>query len=259
MPVLESKSYTKENLTKIAKSYNSLQHVPQLICWLSPIFPQKNLNKLSKFELHKILNDLLLNDYEGEYKFKYALYKKFHNQNLIAGFEMKVNNSRVDFVTINGHTTSYEIKTTIDDLRKLEKQANDYLSAFEYNNVIVHQKHVERCIEVLPNNFGIIIYNDSKQKKIRKAELNNNISPIVQLKLLSKQELFEQFNSSDVILISKQYKANQVNQLFKKALKKRYEKRWKFIVTNDRVILPIDLQFFFNTNISPNILYNLIS
>src|SRR5580658_9329882 len=109
----------KEKLSVIAKNYNTLQYAPQLIDWLQTIYPGRNFSGYSKFQLHKRLNEALVQTHSGELYYKYSLFKKFQGQKLVAGFEMKVNNSRIDFFTINGYTTSFEIKSTIDNLTKL--------------------------------------------------------------------------------------------------------------------------------------------
>jgi hypothetical protein len=38
-------------------------------------------------------------------------------------------------------------------------------------------------------------------------------------------------------------------------LKRRYAKRWKFLVENKKSIYGIDYQFFFQHNIEPNVIY----
>lgn len=248
-------STKRDLLSTIAKNYNTLQYSPQLKGWLDLIYPKRNFSRLTKFQLHKSLNAALIKAYSGEFQYKYSLFKKFQSQRLVAGFEIKVNNSRVDFLTINGCTTSFEIKSTIDNLAKLSKQAVDYLSAFEYNNVIVDEKHISNCITKLPASFGIIVYKDERQRVIRKPSLNTEINPERQLQLLSKKELFDQFSITNEISIIKIFSAHTINEKFKMALKKRYYNRWKFIVKNSNKILPIDLQFFFNTNISPDSIY----
>jgi hypothetical protein len=245
----------KQILSAIVKNYNTLQYSHQLIEWLVSIYPARDFSKLNKFELHKQLNRVLTESYNGELLYKYSLFKKFKYQNLVAAFEMKVNNSRVDFLTINGSTTSFEIKSTVDNLTKLSKQADDYLSVFEYNNVIVDEKHTENCKSILPASFGIIVFKNQKQRTIRKASLNNTIKPEIQLDLLSKKELLTYFRSTQSSIIFETINPKVINSIFKKALKARYYGRWNFIVDNSNKILPIDIQFFFNTQIPPKTIY----
>lgn len=255
MPVISENLSKKELLTAIAKNYSTLHYTPQLLDLLVLISPNKDFAKLTKFQIHKAINKALINSYAGEYLFKYALFKQFHLKNLIAGFEMKVNNSRIDFFTINGSTTSFEVKSTIDNLTKLSKQAEDYLSAFEYNNVVIDERHLESCKTRIPSSFGIWVYKNNRYIVRKKAQLNTKINPVTQLSLLTKKELQLNFNSIDRSAINSTYRPTDINTRFKTALKSRYKDRWRFVVQHSTKILPIDLQFFFNTNVPPSSIY----
>jgi hypothetical protein len=245
----------KEILTVIAKNYSTLHYTPQLLDLLVLIHPNRDFSRLTKLGMHKVINTALMNSYAGEYLFKYVLFKQFQAKNLVAGFEMKVNNSRVDFLTINGSSTSFEIKSSIDNLSKLSKQAGDYLAAFEYNNVVVDEKHLEKCKTKIPDSFGIWVFKNNRYTVRKKASLNTSIDPQIQLSLLTKRELQICFNAVERNLIKENFTAKAINLQFKIALKKRYQNRWNFVVQHSPKILPIDLQFFFNTNISPSSIY----
>jgi hypothetical protein len=241
----------------IAKQYNTLDYPKRLRELLSNIYPFRSLTNSSKYELHKLMNDLLLDNHSGEQIHKYLLSKEFlHQKNIIGAFEIKVNNSRADFLTINGHTTSFEIKSEFDNLSKLEKQIGDYLLAFEYNYLIVDECHLHKVLDKLPDNYGLWVYKGGKYIKNRKAKLNLDISPNVQLSLLTSAELKSNFSfQSNVKKILKNYSPYDINIIFKKALKERYKVRWQFLAENNESILPIDTQFFFNTNVKPQYIY----
>ena len=89
---------------EIVKNYNTLEYAPKLRELVNLIYPKSNLNKFCKLDLHKKINDLVLDGYEGEQVLKYRLFRAFQASNLIAAFEIRVRNSRVDFLTINGST-----------------------------------------------------------------------------------------------------------------------------------------------------------
>src|SRR6185437_5618789 len=116
----------------IAKRYHTLSYLPQLQELFSMIHPLEDFTCLPKFELHQRISNHLLTEYPGETAIKYALFKAFKHKPLIAAFEINVNNSRLDFLTINGVSTGYEIKSSLDTLQKLSKQSADYLKAFEF-------------------------------------------------------------------------------------------------------------------------------
>lgn len=239
----------------IAKNYNTLDYTPKLRELLNLVYPHNKLKNFCKLDLHKKINDLILDGHEGEQVLKYRLFKAFQYSNLVAAYEIKVKNSRVDFLTINGHTTSFEIKSSLDNLDKLAKQSDDYLTAFEFNNIVVHERHLKRCIEIIPKCFGVITVDKVKHTVVRKPIFNNKFHSKTQLSLLSKKELIKHYGSSDTDIIIGLKNSNQINELFKAALKARYKTRWEFIVENSNEILPIDIQFFFNKNISPVYIY----
>ena len=241
---------------EVVKCYNTLDYGPKLRELLLMIYPENNFSKYCKLDLHRKLNDLILHRYDGEQVLKYELFKEFHNKNVVAAYEIKVKSSRVDFLTINGFTTSFEIKSNLDNLDKLAKQSVDYLSAFEFNNLVIHERHLKKCLDMIPANFGIITVDKDQHSFYRKPKLNQHLNPAVQLSLLTKKELLQCFGAAnhEDILISNN--TTTINDLFKLALKERYRSRWEFIVEHRNDILPIDIQFFFNKNIKPAHIYS---
>src|ERR1700744_5236847 len=113
-------------IKQVAKKYHALTYLPQLRELCSLINPHEDCSAFAKFELHQRINCHLLDEYHGEQAIKYALFNSFRKKHLIAAFEMNVNSSRLDFLTINGVTTGYEIKSSLDTLNKLSKQSTDY-------------------------------------------------------------------------------------------------------------------------------------
>ncbi len=242
----------------IAKQYHPLNYSPSLKALIKTAFPDNNLDGVTKYELHGTLNSLILDNHKGEPLFKYRLFKEYlAHQDVVGAFEIKVNNSRADFLTINGHTSCFEIKTALDNFSKFTKQASDYMKAFEYNYLIIDKCHLVKAQEILPDGFGLWIYKNGKIKKIKRARLNETIDHGTQLKLLTQKELINVFPEADPdrLKILERYSGTTINSRFKKALKKRYYKRWTFLVNHHETIFPVDLQFFFNTNILPSNIY----
>lgn len=242
----------------LAKNYSTLDYYVKLVTDLKGVYPTKQFDNFSKYELHKLLNNILVQHYNGEEILKYKLAElHLKQQGVIGGFEMKVNNSRLDFLAINGVSTSFEIKSELDNLSKVSKQMADYMLAFEYNYLVTDEKHIEKASSLLPRSFGLWCYKKGKYRKLKKASLNKQIDPEIQLKLLTKKELIDAYPELQgrvkKILIN--YEASSINYLFKQALKARYRDRWKFLKANKEDIFPIDIQFFFNTNILPEKIY----
>lgn len=242
----------------IAKNYNPLHYRQKLSELLSQAYPYESFDNWEKIKLHKLVNDIVINKYNGEQVLKYYLFHTFYKKNITAAFEIKVNNSRADFLTINGHTNSFEIKSSLDNLYKLKKQALDYVMAFEYNYLIIDEKHLENACELIPQSFGLWSFKNGRKKIHREASLNTKIDAEVQLSLLVKKEaeFFFPEVDGDKIEILRCFNHNEINRRFKMALKNRYKERWLFLIANINLILPIDIQFFFKTNIKPEHIYN---
>lgn len=168
MRFVEKSVFQKHQINTIVKEYNTLNYTPKLLELLLTLYPNENFEDFCKFELHQIINNTIINTYQGEQVLKYALFKHFENKKIIAAFEMRVNTSRVDFVTIDDRITSFEIKSSVDNLTKLAKQSADYLLAFEYNVVVIHEKHLNNAIDIIPASFGIWTINNGKKSIIRK-------------------------------------------------------------------------------------------
>jgi len=241
---------------EVVKSYNTLDYSPRLKELLNVIFPADSLKGLCKLDLHRLMNELVIRSYGGEQVVKYALFKAFHDKNVIGAYEIKVKRSRVDFLTINGHTTSFEIKSNLDNLDKLAKQSVDYLSAFEFNNVVIDERHLKRCLTIIPDRFGIITVDKQEHHIVRKPKLSKHVDPVAQLALMTKKELMQYFGFVNIEDILQSNNPATINDLFKVALKDRYRSRWQFIVEHSVDILPIDIQFFFNMNIKPIHIYS---
>lgn len=239
----------------LARSYNALSYTNQLRDLLAAFFQTDKYEGLTKFELAKTVNDVVFKNYDGERILKYKLAKEFRNKKYVAAFEVAAKGSRTDFLVINGDTKSFEVKSKIDTLSRLKKQVSDYGDVFEFNTVVIDKVHLSNVIKIVPEYYGIWYYEGSKKIIYRAAGYSPMINAAEQLSLFNKKELRASFGSidRDEILASKD--SEKINDELKEILKKRYYDRWNFVQSNWEKILPIDLQFFFNTNVNPAIIY----
>ena len=239
----------------LARSYNALSYANQLRSLLTSFFQTDNYRELTKYELAKIINDVVFKHYHGEQILKYKLAKEFIDKKYAAAFEVKAKSSRIDFLAINGDTKSFEIKSKIDTLNRLNKQVSDYGDVFEFNTVVIDTMHLSNVIKIIPEYYGIWYFEGSKKIIHRAAEYSPNINATEQLGLFNKKELRLSFGSVDKNEILALNNSSKINQKLKEMLKNRYFDRWNFVRSNWDKILPIDLQFFFNTNVKPEIIY----
>ena len=238
------------------KSYNTLSYTKQLRELVAAFFKTDNYNECSKYQLAKIINDAIFKNYEGEQILKFKLAKEFNKKKYVAAFEVKAKNSRTDFLVINGDTKSFEVKSKIDTLNRLVKQISDYGDVFEFNTVVIDKSHLNKVLKILPEYYGVWFYENNKKIVYKEAKYSPNINPLEQLSLFNKKELIKSFNCFDKDVILKDNSPDQINQELKNRLKDRYGNRWNFVQENWDNILPIDIQFFFNTNVKPEIIYS---
>jgi hypothetical protein len=246
-----------ETINSLARSYHALAHQQQLRSLLTTVYPDSDFSGVDKRGLHEMINYTLLKGYVGEEVLKYLLIKDFFHKKVTAAYELKVNNSRIDFLTINGHTTSFEIKSNLDNLRKLTKQMGDYVSVFEYNYIVIDEKHLLPALSVAPKSYGVWVYRNKKKEVVRDAELNTQLEPSLQVSLFTKKELGIFFKGYQECRdrISLDFTPAAINEIFKLMLKKRYEQKWSFVKAHRDMILPIDFHFFYHNNISPDLIY----
>lgn len=240
----------------LAKSYNTLDYPYKLRETLKAFYKSDDYNHLTKYELIKTINKTLINNYEGEQVIKYKLAKEFIKKNYVAAFEVRAKNSRADFLVINGFTQSFEVKSKIDNLNRLGKQASAYGDVFEFNTVVTDPIHLDAVKGILPAHYGIWCFEGKKKIVYREAKFSPNLCSREQLCLFNKKELYFHFNQTDIELIVERSSKEEINANLKAALKKRYSARWTFVQSNWGRIFPIDVQFFFNTNIRPELIYS---
>jgi hypothetical protein len=244
-------------ISSLARSYNPLGSVQQLRNLLSVGITDFEINLVQKVNLHRIINDILIKCYKGEATLKAKLVDKFIKSKVTAAFEIRVNKSRADFLTINGDSVSFEIKSELDNLNKLAKQISDYEKVFDFNYVVIDERHFSKAVEIIPQRYGIMLLRKGKLVNQRKGERNNKHDVVRQLELFSKKEFNQAFPipgiSKEEVVVN--FTDEEINDQFKHMLKLRYSKRWTFLVENAENINPIDYQFFFQHNLTPSLIY----
>ncbi|PWW81343.1 hypothetical protein CR164_09890 [Prosthecochloris marina] len=240
----------------LARSYNTLDYPEKLRNTLVAFYKDTSYSSYGKYDLHRKVNADLLKHYHGEEILKYRLANYFRSLNYTAAFEVKTTNCRADFLAINGQTKCFEIKSKIDTLNRLEKQIYNYKELFEFNTIVIDEKHLESVKKLIPEYYGIWTFNGKKRYEHIKATISPCLNPEKQIQILTKKELKKYFKQTYMPSILYSFSNNEINKLFKEALKARYHVKWQFILNNWNSILPIDLQFFFNKNIVPDLIYS---
>lgn len=255
--MLKNKTISSNLVAGLARSYHPLHSRKQLEALLHRTAAFTKEGSLIASSPHKVINDILISHYKGESTLKALLVDKFIKAKVTAAFEIKVNKSRADFLAINGDSKSFEIKSELDNLSKLAKQVSDYEKVFDFNYIVIDERHYEKAFQMIPSRYGILLSVNGKLSEKKKGEPNNKHNSLTQLSLFSKKEFSEAFpipGISNEELIAN-FTDEEINTCFKEMLKKRYAKRWAFLVSNAKRINPIDYQFFFQHNLAPEIIY----
>jgi len=120
-----------------------------------------NLNELISFS-YKIL--------EQHYRHEYIYKNKLLNDYVLKHFaltdsvllnEFRVGSSIADAVLINGSSKVFEIKTELDNLERLERQLADYYKAFTEIYLFTHYSLLDKYVQLIPGQVGILLYNES--------------------------------------------------------------------------------------------------
>lgn len=251
-------------------SYSTLQSNNTLENNLANILGPSLINAFNTENIREIYNNIILKHYPNELSVK----SNFINQvllkpkNHVVIFEMPINASRVDLCKINGYSTAFEIKTDLDNCLRLNKQLNDYFDVFEKVFVICSENKLQEIELQIPSKCGIYVYSISsrgnyKFQIYRRATISKRFNNRKQLNILRKKEIEKNFSvpqssSKEDLIISvlKKYSSAEINKLFKRIVKNRYQNQWEFLKNNKSQIFEIDYQWFFKNTINPALIYS---
>lgn len=132
------------------------------------------INNGQKFQaLYKVLEK----SYRNEYYYKNTLLNKLllgrHSLNTTTALaELSINNSKADFVLLNGKAIVYEIKTELDTLNRVENQVVDYYKVFKNVEIVTDESHLEKVLMLYSDTeVGVSIITKRKTiKNIKKSE-----------------------------------------------------------------------------------------
>ena len=137
----------------------------------------------------ELLNDskvrtLLLNELNEQYRGR-------NDTRIINELGLDSGASRVDVAVVNGIMHGYEIKSDLDNLRRLPRQIEYYNRAFERMTIVVSRKYLAEIKQVVPSWWGIKVISADRMKliDIRKGRKVSQQDPQLIIKLLWKKEL----------------------------------------------------------------------
>lgn len=153
----------------------------------------------SWMEESDLLFSEMLKSYQNEYVFLNQLFNKIvlgtHSLNTTTAFsQLWVENSKADFVVINGKAVVYEIKTDLDNLSRLDGQLSDYYKAFSNVVIVCGEKNLPSVLRFAETtSAGILCMKRKGSFSTIKpyAENNDHLDSEAIFRLLRKPEYTE--------------------------------------------------------------------
>ncbi len=103
--------------------------------------------------------------------------------------EKSIGPSICDIMAVTDRLTGFEIKSDLDNYRRLPEQIKAYNEFFDENYLVVGYGHINSATEKVPSHWGIILICDTDVKVLREAGHNPLVSRRKQLSILWKLEL----------------------------------------------------------------------
>lgn len=124
-----------------------------------------------------------------------ALINKLTNKSNIVMEELHIHNGNAiaDVVSLNKEAHCYEIKSDVDNIRRIEKQGLFYDVTFNKITLVTTEKNLKMALEITPKHWGIMIAHQKKEvvilKYIRGTKYNRKFNKSISLKILWKEEM----------------------------------------------------------------------
>ena len=114
-----------------------------------------------------------------------------HRARFISEMGMNHGAARIDLAVIDDSLDGYEIKSSQDDLRRLEGQAIAYGQVFDRLTLVGAERHIEPAARVVPDWWGLTLVDVSRSviEPLRHAGRNPTADPGSMVRLLWHSEL----------------------------------------------------------------------
>lgn len=206
-------------------------------------------------------------NYRTEYFYKNTmlnklLVKRHDYRKTIVLSELPIENSKADFIMINGKGVVYEIKTELDNLDRLDSQIKDYYKAFSEVVIVTYEENIDKVIKTVPDTVGIMLLTKRKALKMIRE-------PITDFSCLEYKTIFKILRKYEFeeIIQSRGYSLPEVNQFqyyrecynilsqinmedLQVDMLKQLKKRMKIDIVEFTMSLPEELRFlsYFDDN-----------
>lgn len=129
--------------------------------WLISHYKEALNDSASYMDYLSYMYAAISKSYRCEYVFKneiinQLLLKKYGTNHTVAFNEFRVGDSIVDLAMMNGESKAFEIKTTLDSPKRLDKQMNDYKKVFDKCYIVVDAEECEYYSGRVDDSIGIV-------------------------------------------------------------------------------------------------------
>ncbi|MGO7271423.1 sce7726 family protein [Rhizobium ruizarguesonis] len=125
-----------------------------------------------------------------------SLAKNHRGEDAVIVDELKVSlgSGRMDVAVINGKIEGYEIKSDMDSLGRLSRQASTFGLVADRMTLVVGQRHLEKASAIVPDWWSIIVCSadakgDLKLKQVRRGRLNRGLEKTALVETLERDEI----------------------------------------------------------------------
>ena len=122
-----------------------------------------------------------------------AVHPRDRSRRLIQEFWIPLSHERADLVEVNGVLTGYEIKSGLDTLRRLPRQAVAFSGVLDKVSLVCDPRHLSSAEQIVPGWWGLLSARGTVEalsiELEREAAINPMPDPERQLRLLWKAEL----------------------------------------------------------------------
>ncbi len=151
----------------------------------------------------------LLKNYRNEYVYKNIIANKIllgrHSLKTSQVLtEFRIGRNKADIIILNGTSTVYEIKSEFDSFKRLNKQISSYAKAFEYVNIITSPSHIDKALNHLPENIGVLSFTE-------RNTISTVRNPKSNIEHIELSVLFESLRKEEYLQIIKTYYGNIPN------------------------------------------------
>jgi hypothetical protein len=110
--------------------------------------------------------------------------------------------ARIDLAAVHSRLVGWEIKTAHDSLARLPGQEAVYSRVFDRVWLVADRRHIDKALDLIPSWWGVLeireVAGTCSLREVRRSRLNRQVDLESFVKLLWRQEAFEELQLLDL-------------------------------------------------------------